>query len=87
MIKIVGLDPLPHARLALRFSDGTHGMWSAADVIARDTVLTRPLTDPEYFGRAFIEGGALAWPNGLEFSPAALHAQLAAAGSLERYAA
>jgi hypothetical protein len=60
MIKIIGLDLLQYPALALRFSDGTQGVWSAAEIIARDTILTRPLADPAYLGRAFIEAGALA---------------------------
>jgi len=63
------------------------GRWSADAVIARETVLTRPLADPAYFARAFVEAGALAWPNGLEFSGHRLHAKLAEAGKLVRKAA
>jgi len=42
-----------------------------APILERDTVLTRPLRDPAYFSSFYLELGALAWPNGLEFSPAA----------------
>lgn len=71
----------------LTFSDGSYARWSAAYLIERDTVLTRPLTDPTYFGLLFIEGGALAWPNGLELSPAAIHGALERDGQLRRQAA
>lgn len=87
MIKLIGLKPAGDAELELRFSDGSHGAWSAADLIARDTILTRPLADPEYFRRAFVEAGALAWPNGLELSADGLHRRLAESGSLVREAA
>lgn len=66
---------------------GRDRRWSAADLIMRDTVMTRPLTDPAYFARAFIESGALAWPNGLELSADSLHKRLAASGALVRSAA
>ncbi len=49
--------------------------------------MTRPLADAAYFARAFIEGGALAWPNGFELSADALHRRLAASGALVRPAA
>ena len=49
--------------------------------------MTRPLADPAYFARAFIEAGALAWPNGFELSADALHRRLAANGALVRPAA
>jgi hypothetical protein len=87
MIKLVGLHASGDRILRLRFSDGAEADWSADHLIARDTGLTRPLADPSFFARAFIEGGALAWPNGLELSPAALHASLDATGALRRRAA
>jgi hypothetical protein len=82
MIKLTSLEPAGDAGLALRFSDGSRGHWSAAALIARDTELTRPLADAAYFRRAFIEGGALAWPNGLGLSAQSLHRRLAEAGAL-----
>ena len=87
MIKIIAIKPAGSDSLTLYFSDGSSGVWSAAKIIARDTVLTRPLGDPAYFARAFIEAGALAWPNGLEFSPGSLHHELGEAGKLSRRAA
>ena len=82
MIKLTAIAPEGAARLALTFSDGSHGVWSAADLIAHDTVLTRPLADPAYFSRAFIEAGALAWPNGLELSAWTIQDELREAGAL-----
>jgi Protein of unknown function (DUF2442) len=87
MISLVNLIVSAPETLLLGFSDGSSGEWSASDVIARDTVLTRPLADAAYFARAFIEGEALAWPNGLEFSAMALQQKLDAAGALMRKAA
>ena len=82
MIKLVAIAPHGPAELALTFSDGSHGLWSAASLIAQVTVLTEPLADPAYFARAFIEAGALAWPNGLELAPWSLQAELREAGTL-----
>lgn len=87
MIKLVHVAPRGPVTLALTFSDGAHALWSAADLVARDTVMTRPLADPAYFARAFIEAGALAWPNGLALSATNLHRRLDAAGALIRPAA
>ena len=64
MIKLVRVTVEGDDALQLVFSDGAAALWSAADLIARDTVMTRLLSDPAYFARAFTEGGALAWPNG-----------------------
>jgi hypothetical protein len=87
MIKLVHIRPEADATLRLAFSDGATALWSAADLIARDTVMTRPLADPTYFARAFIEAGALAWPNGFELSADSLHRKLDDAGALLRPAA
>lgn len=87
MIKLVSIRPAGQTALDLAFSDGSSGRWSAKELIARDTVLTRPLSDPDYFVRAFIEAGALAWPNGLELSAHSLQRRLDEAGILDREAA
>jgi hypothetical protein len=87
MIRLVSMRPAGDAALDLAFSDGAAGHWSADALIARDTELTRPLADPAYFRRAFIEAGALCWPNGLELSAPGLHRRLDEAGKLSRDAA
>ena len=87
MIELIRIEVAGERDLDLTFSDGSRGRWSADAIIARDTVLTRPLEDPVYFARAFLDAGALAWPNGLEFSGHSLHAKLDGAGKLVRKAA
>ncbi len=87
MIKLVKIDIAGPDCLTLTFSDGSIARWCAREIIARNTELTRPLADPTYFARAFIESGALAWPNGLELAPWALYRQLDEAGLLIRKAA
>ena len=82
MIKLIAISPHGPSRLDLSFSDGSHGVWSAEPLLARDTVLTRALADHAYFARAFIEAGALAWPNGLELSAWSLRDELREAGRL-----
>jgi len=82
MIKIIKAEPLNASQLRLTFSDGTQGDYDFAPLLARDTVLTRPLRDPDIFAGFFLELGALCWKNGLELSPAALHRELREAGKL-----
>ena len=88
MISITHLAVVGPAALLISFSDDSSGEWDAADVLKHDTVLTRPLTDPAYFARAFIENGdSLAWPNGLELSARSLHRTLEESGKLIKRAA
>ena len=49
--------------------------------------MVRPLKDPAFFARVFVELGALTWPNGFDLDPIALHDRMAAAGELSREAA
>lgn len=82
MIKIVKAETIGQTQLHLTFSDGTQGDYDFAPLLAKETVLTQPLKNPEIFKTHFIELGALCWKNGLEFSPAALHQELQASGKL-----
>lgn len=87
MIKLTAIRVAGKTKLDLTFSDGSTARWSAAPLIERDTELTRPLADAAYFARAFIEAGALAWPNGLELSATSLYRRAGEAGELVRQAA
>ena len=37
-----------------------------------------PLLDEQFFGRVFIEYGAVAWPGEIDLAPDAMYAQIAA---------
>jgi hypothetical protein len=70
--------------LEVEFSDGMAGEYDLAPLFAKDTVLTRPWSDPEYFKRFMIELGALGWPNGLELGPETLRRRLEEQRKLHR---
>jgi hypothetical protein len=88
MIKIVKLEIAGMHKLRLSFSDGRSGVWNGYPLLAsKPTVLTMPLLQPAEFDRAFIEAGALAWPNGLEFAPWTLYSEMDESGLLTKAAA
>jgi hypothetical protein len=88
MIKITRCEHIGELRLRLTFSDGRSGVWDGTELLnSKDTALTVPLRDPANFARAFVENGALAWPNGLELAPWTLHDEMDAAGLLVKVAA
>lgn len=84
MIKLIAIEARPEAKVYLRFSDGSHGTYDCSHFLAANTVMTAPLRDPAFFQRCFIESGALAWPNGFDFSVASLQGALAESGQLAR---
>ncbi len=73
MIKLIEVRHRGDFRIALRFSDGKEGIFDGRTLLQRSGPLLEPLRDETYFSRAFIDAGALCWPNGLELSPARLH--------------
>ncbi len=46
--------------------------------------MVRPLKEPTFFARVFVELGALTWPNGFDLDPIALHDLMSVAGELDR---
>ena len=84
MIKLIAVEPKGAYKLLLRFSDGAWGLHDFARYAEAGTPMAEPLRGSDYFGRHFIEFGALAWPNGFDLSAEALHRRLHEAGQLHR---
>ena len=87
LVKIRRLVRIGPYRLKLWFTDGQAGEWDFSELAGDRGPMVEPFKDPAYFDRVFLEVGALAWPNGFDWSPEALHADMAAAGALSREAA
>ena len=75
MIKILQIQVLDDFQLQLGFSDGSCGLFDGRSLLQRTGPLLDALRNPAYFGRAFIDAGALCWPNGLELSPTRVYEQ------------
>ena len=87
MIDVVSVKPLGGYRLRVGFSDGSLGVHDFSATAARDGEMVKPLKDPAFFARVFVELGALTWPNGFDLDPIALYDRMAAAGELRPEAA
>ncbi len=87
MVDVTKVEYLDGFRLRIRFSNGRQGVHDFSSTAARDGEMVRPLKDPAFFARVFVEFGALAWPNGFDLDPIALHDRMSAAGELTRVAA
>jgi len=73
---VVEVKPEPGYRLFVRFKDGLAGR-----VQLRQEELTgalAPLLDEQFFGRVFIDYGAVAWPGEIDLAPDAMYAGVAA---------
>ncbi len=56
------------------FDDGTEGDIDFSQYIKRGKVF-QPLAVPAFFQQARIEGGTIAWPNGVDIAPETLYEQ------------
>ena len=74
-MKLLNAQVVAPFTLAVNFSDGTEGFFDCKCYLSsHDGPLLDELRDSKYFGRCFIEAGALCWPNGLALSPERVHA-------------
>lgn len=84
MIKLTAIEPSKDRCLLLHFSDGARGVFDFTPFVEAGAAMTEPLREPAFFSKAFIELGALAWPNGFELSAESLYRRLGEAGALQR---
>src|SRR5688572_9964309 len=87
MIKLVAAEHIGDYKIRVDFSDKTGGVLDLQPIVEAGTSMTEPLRDSTFFARFFIEAGALAWPNGLDFSARSLQERLRGAGRLEDHSA
>lgn len=81
-VKLIEVESKGGYQLALRFFDGAFGVFDFTQFVDAGTPMTEPLRDPAFFARHYIELGALAWPNGLDFSAGSLYRRLQETGRL-----
>ncbi len=83
VIHVIRVLRLGGYRLKLWFTDGTAGEWDFSELTRDSGPMVEPFQDPAFFNQVFVEFGGLTWPNGYDWSPEALHADMAAAGVLK----
>jgi hypothetical protein len=75
MLKLLQVDPLPHYKLRLRYTDGTAGEVDLSRLVGKGVF--RLWVDPEAFGRVSIgSGGELRWSDEVDLCADALYMEL-----------
>lgn len=82
LVKIRKIERLGPYNLHLWFNDGATGAWDFSVLAQESGPMVEPFKASAYFDRVFLEDGALTWPNGFDWSPEALHADMSSAGAL-----
>ncbi len=70
MTRITHIEVLDNFKIKFEFNDATEKIVDFTQFIG-DDVLTRPLSDPEYFRQVqvFENGRGIYWPNGYDVCP------------------
>jgi len=83
-LKITALRAAVPFRLAVTFSDGTHGVFNAAPMLGERGEGTEPLRDRAYFAKVRLANGVPTWPNHFDISPLWLQEEMDKNGELVR---
>jgi hypothetical protein len=76
--RVAAVESLPEFRLRVRFVDDTKGVVDLTDLIQSPNAgVFAALADPSIFKQAFVEHGAVTWPDGIDLAPDAMYAVIA----------
>ena len=86
LFKVKKLEVTGPQKLRFWFTDGSSGERDFADELASGGPMAKPLLDPAFFSRVFLDYGAPTWPNGYDMAPWALHDDMLRDGQLVQFA-
>jgi hypothetical protein len=75
--RVRALSVLAGWQLAVTFNDGLQGLVELSDLVHGAAAgVFEPLRDPAFFALAYLEYGAVTWPNGADLSPSAMYKEI-----------
>lgn len=78
-VRAVGV--LPAWRLTVTFNDGITGIVDLEGVVcSSDAGIFEALRDSDFFAKAFLDCGAIAWPNGADLAPEVMYEEIRRSG-------
>lgn len=79
--RLRALGVLPQWQLAVTFNDGLTGIVDVSALVnGADAGVFEALRDPAFFARAYLDCGAITWPNGADLAPEAMHKEIRSSG-------
>lgn len=73
---------LPDWQLRVKFNDGLVGVVDVSELINNtDPGIFSALRDPAYFALAYLDYGAVAWPNGADLAPDTMYSAIRQMGT------
>ena len=79
--RLHALSVLPQWQLAETFNDGLTGIVDVSALVhGQGAGVFEALRDPDFFARAYLDCGAIAWPNGADLAPDAMYKEIRRSG-------
>jgi hypothetical protein len=79
--RLRSLTVLPKWQLAVTFNDGLTGIVDVFTLVHDlDAGVFEALRDPAFFASAYLDCGAITWPNGADLAPDAMHKAIRSSG-------
>ena len=76
------LQVLPDCQLYVVFNDGLNGVVDVSALVnSPDPGIFSALRDPSFFARAYLDFGAVAWPNGADLAPESMYKAISQTGT------
>jgi hypothetical protein len=75
--RLRAMSVLPEWQLAVTFNDGTSGIVDLSALAGGpDAGVFGALRDPSFFAQAYLDCGAVVWPNGADLAPDAMYKEI-----------